>query len=152
MARSTAALDTAALLIGLKAKRAAMRIGAPKFAAERRPFAPFSCRFQDGSVHVWLLPVSVFDGEALGGERWWTFAPDGATVVEAHDAGVQWRSSSLPAAREVRITSTEPDIPLVTEFLVANLLARSGRVPTIVTGTHASTLARNAWMQMVQPK
>jgi len=152
MARSTAALDTAALLIEMKAKRAAMRIGAPKFAAERRPFAPFSYRFEDGSVHVWLMPVSVFDGESLGGERWWTFAPDGVTVIEVHDAGAQWRSFSLPATREVRITSTEGDIPLLTEFLVANLLARSGRVPTIVTGTFASTLTGDAWMQARQPK
>ena len=103
-------------------------------------------------MHVWLLPVSVFDGEALGGERWWSFAPDGVTVVEAHDVGAQWRSFSLPATREVRITSTEADIPLLTEFLVANLLARSDRVPTIVTGTFESTLTGDAWMQARQPK
>lgn len=152
MARSTLALDTVALLVELRAKRAAMRLGAPKFVAERRQFAPFSYRFEDGRVHVWLLPVSVFDGEALGGERWWTFASDGATVVEAHDAAAQWRSFTLPTTREVTITSTEPDIPLVTEFLVANLLARSGRVPTIVTGTYVSTLTGDAWMQVRRPK
>lgn len=152
MARSAAAVDTVALLVELRAKRAAMRLGAPKFVAERRQFAPFSYRFEDGRVHVWLLPVSVFDGEALGGERWWTFATEGSTVVEAHDAGAQWRPFTLPATREVRITSTEPDIPLVTEFLIANLLARAGRVPTIVTGTHASTLIGNAWVQMMQSK
>jgi hypothetical protein len=152
MARSAAAVDTVALLGELRAKRAAMRLGAPKFVAERRQFAPFSYRFEEGRVHVWLLPVSVFDGEALGGERWWTFERDGSTVVEAQDAGAQWRPFTLPATREVRITSTEPDIPLVTEFLMANLLARAGRVPTIVTGTHASTLTGNAWVQMMQSK
>lgn len=152
MARSTVALDTVALLVELRAKRAAMQLGAPKFVAERRQFAPFSYRFEDGRVHVWLLPVSVFNGEALGGERWWTFAPDGATVLEAHDAGAQWRAVTLPETREVRITSTEPDIPLLSEFLVANLLARSGRVPTIVTGTYASTLTGDAWVQVKQSK
>lgn len=152
MARATVALDTAALLTEFKAKRAAMRLGAPKFVAERRPFAPFSYRFEDGRVHVWLLPASVFNGEALGGERWWTFAPDGTTVLEAHDAGAQWRTVSLPSSRELRITSSEADIPLLTELLVANLLARSGRIPTIVTGTYASTLAGNAWMQVRQTK
>jgi hypothetical protein len=152
MARSTATLDTVALLVELRAKRAAMRLGAPKFSAEKRQFAPFSYRFEDGRVHVWLLPVTVFGGEALGGERWWTFAADGATLLEAHDAGAQWRSFSLPSTRDVTITSTEPDIPLVTEFLMANLLARSGRVPTIITGTHSSTLMGNAWAHLRQPK
>jgi hypothetical protein len=150
MARSVAALDTAALLTELRAKRVAMRLGAPKFVAERRQFAPFSYRYEDGSVHVWLLPVSVFDGEALGGERWWTFAPDGATVRESQDAAAQWRAFTVPASRDVRITSSEADIPLLTELLLANLLARAGRVPTIVTGTYASTLAGNAWMQIRQ--
>lgn len=69
MARSTVALDTAALLIELNAKRAAMRLGGPKFVAERRQFAPSSYGFEDGRVHVWLLRVSLFDGEALGGFR-----------------------------------------------------------------------------------
>ncbi len=152
MARSTVALDTVALLAELQAKRTAMRLGAPKFAAEQRQFAPFSYRAEDGRVHVWLVPVAVFDGEAVGGERWWIFAPDGASVLEAHDAGARWRSFKLPESREVRITSSEPDIPILTEFLLANLLARAGRVPTIVTGTHASTLAGNAWMQVPLPK
>jgi len=153
MARSTVPLDTAALLGELRAKRVAMRRGAPTFVAERRQFAPFSYRDEkDGRVRVWLIPVSLFDGEALGGERWWVFAPDGATVLEAHDAGAQWRSFTIPATREVRISSTEADIPLLSEFLLANLLARAGRVPTIVTGTHASTLVGNSWVQVTQLK
>lgn len=152
-ARSTAPLDTAALLGELRAKRAAMRLGAAKFVDERRPFAPFSYRDEDdGRVHVWLLPVSVLDGTALGGERWWIFARDGATVVEAHDAGARWRPFAVPPTREVMLQSAEPDIPLVSEFLLANLLARAGRVPTIVTGTHSSTLAGNAWMQVPRTK
>jgi hypothetical protein len=147
MVRSTPTLDTVALLGELRAKRAAMRLGAEKFASEKRQFAPFSYRFEDGRVHVWLLPVTVFNGAAVGGERWWVFAPDGGTLLEEHDAGAQWRAFTLPATREVRITSTEPDIPLVTEFLLANLLARAGRVPTIVTGTFSSTLIGDAWVQ-----
>jgi hypothetical protein len=152
MARSTAAIDTAALLVEVKAKRAATRLDAPKFASERRPFAPFSYRFEDGRVHAWLLPISVFDGEALGGERWWTFADDGVSVLESNDAGPLWRAFAIPATREVTIASAAPDIPLLSELLIANLLARSGRVPTITTGSFASTLMGNAWVHAPQQK
>ena len=130
-----------------------MRLGGPKYEAERRPFAPFSYRDEDdGRVHVWLVPVALLDGQALGGERWWIFAPDGTTVLEAHDAGARWRPFTVPDTREVRITSTEADIPLVSEFMLANLLARAGRVPTIVTETTSSTLMGNAWMNVKRGK
>jgi hypothetical protein len=149
MARSTAPLDTAALLGELRAKRAAMRLGAPGYAAERRQFVPLSYRDEDdGRVHVWLIPGALLDGEALGGERWWVFAPDGATVLESHDAGAQWRPFTLPTTRDVTITSTEADIPLLSEFMLANLLARGGRVPSIVTGTHTSTLTGDTWVHV----
>lgn len=153
MARSAEPLDTAALLGELRAKRAATRLAAPKFVAERRQFAPFSYRDEnDGGLHVWILPVSVLEGEALGGERWSVFDRDGATVLQAHDASAQWRPFTVPPTREVSITSTEADIPLVSELLLANLLARAGRVPTIVTGTHAATLMGNVWIQVKRTK
>jgi hypothetical protein len=147
MQRSATSIDTAALLSELRARMTALRRSSANFAAEQRRFTPFSYRDDDGTIHVWLLPIAVLSGTALGGERWWIFSADGRTEVSAHDASDRWRTVTLGEARTVVIRSQEAEIPLLSEMVLANLLARSGRTTTIQTSAYSSTLWNDRWVQ-----
>ena len=61
------------------------------------------------------------------------FSPDGHHLVREFDAFDATRSFSVPDTGVIRIASSEPVIPLMTELLLANVLHERGRTVSIET-------------------
>lgn len=154
-ARDTAPLDTAALLAEAHAGRDGGRLGFAPYARDHIQYAPFSMRTDGDSIEVWLLPTSLLLGgvpKSLGGERGFVYAPNGRTLVREIDAYAKLRPVTIPDTGAVVLKSLEPDIPLLSELFVVNVLSESGRQAGVETDTFLSMLVGNGpagfWAQM----
>lgn len=153
--RVLAPLDTAALLAQTRASRDAVRRGYPAYEAAERPFGPVTIRTAGDTIEVWLIPLEVLGGDdsfAVGGEHGYIYSPDGARLVREVDAFEQYRLVALSDTAEIVIQSGEPEVPLLSEMLFANLLAEADQVVTIETRRYRSILvgsgAQGIWMHV----
>jgi len=148
-------LDTAAVLAEARARRDAFFRGYPAFQRADRQFSPFSIRTEGDSIEVWLLPIQILPGRAVGGERAFIYSPDGRTFARAIDAFDRHRAITIPDSGRVEILSREEDLPLVSELLVLNLLHGNKREVSLITRKFASQLVgadpTSVWVHTRRP-
>lgn len=154
-ARLPATPDTASLLARQRATRAALDRGYPAYVEAERQFGPVTLHPEPDSLQVWLVPVEVLAGRALGGERGYLFRPDGTGAPEEVDAFASYRPFSVPDTGTVTIESREEEIPLLSEMVMANLVNERGRPVMIATRMFVSTLVGAAsgavWLHHPRP-
>ncbi len=138
--RYTAALDTAGLIARTIAAEDAVTRGHDQYEKANRAYAPLQIWPTGDSLQVWLLPVGVFSGKQLGGERGYLYTRDGRRVVEEIVAFDKFRTLRLPDTGSVILVSTELELPLFSEMVLANLINGIGRSVTINTTRYSSTL------------
>jgi hypothetical protein len=148
-------IDTTAVLAEARARSNAFFRGFPAFQRADRQFSPFSIRTEGDSIEVWLLPIEVLTGRALGGERGFIYSPDGRTFAREIDAFDRHRAVTIPDSGRVEILSREDDLPLVSELIVLNLLHGYKREVSLITRKFASRLVgvdpTSAWVHTRRP-
>lgn len=126
--RYTAPVDTTAMLAMERAELDAQRRGYDAYVKAKRPYSPFTIRFDGDSIEVWMVPASSIMGPtSLGGERGYVYSPDGRTLARTVDRFADYRTFTVPDTGTVQIESRDAQVPTLTEFLLANMLHTAGR-------------------------
>ena len=149
--RYTGALDTAGMVARTLASEDAVTRGHPAYVKANRTYAPLLIWPSGDSLQVWLMPTGVFSGKSLGGEHGYIYTSDGRKLVEEINAFDKFRTLQLPDTGNVILSSTESELPLFSELVLANLINGVGRQVTINTTRYSSTLTGRGvslWVHM----
>ena len=138
--RYTGPLDTAGLVARTLASENAQLRGSQAYEKADREYAPLVIWPSADSLQVWLMPTGLFEGKSLGGEHGFVYSSDGRRLVEEINAFDKFRTLEIPDSGSVLLLSTESELPLFSEMVLANLLNGVGRQVTINTTRYSSTL------------
>lgn len=150
-ARYTGALDSSRVIAQSRAEIRTLQTLRTRLGEGYEPMATVTFRSDGDSIEVWLLPMGALRARpvTLGGERGFTYGPDGRAGAREVDATARLRTVSVPDTGTITLESQESELPLVSELIAANRLDAIGLGVSIRTGRTLSTLAGGAaWIHI----